>query len=206
MSTPGRWTVDHFIAGDVALDFANTIYRRTPELGPDLLNSAEELVGWFVHAGLLTAGGGGSAHVDLEETLQDVRTLRGLLWTLFEAQIDGRDVPVEALAGLLNMAQRDLTGDVSVATDGVITPHTVQGACAAIALHGVKLALSPPPRPVRTCDRCGWFFLDTSRGRRRRWCSMKTCGNQAKVARYRATHPDRAARTAIQAQAHAPPG
>ncbi len=72
MSTPGRWTDDHFIAGDVALDFANTIYRRTPELGPDLLNSAEELVGWFVHAGLLTAvDGGSSAHVDLEETLQD---------------------------------------------------------------------------------------------------------------------------------------
>lgn len=34
---------------------------------------------------------------------------------------------------------------------------------------------------IRLCpgDSCGWIFLDT-RGRRR-WCSMATCGNRAKV-------------------------
>ncbi|MGW5195753.1 CGNR zinc finger domain-containing protein, partial [Kribbella sp. NPDC004138] len=32
---------------------------------------------------------------------------------------------------------------------------------------------------VRTCPSCGWLFLDP-RGRRR-WCSMATCGNRAKV-------------------------
>nr|WP_255307967.1 CGNR zinc finger domain-containing protein [Streptomyces marincola] len=42
---------------------------------------------------------------------------------------------------------------------------------------------------MRACDRCGWFFIDSSRGRRRRWCSMKTCGNQAKAARYRSSRP-----------------
>ncbi|HEY3511466.1 MAG TPA: CGNR zinc finger domain-containing protein [Kribbella sp.] len=32
---------------------------------------------------------------------------------------------------------------------------------------------------VRICPSCGWLFLDP-RGRRR-WCSMATCGNRAKV-------------------------
>nr|WP_246221489.1 CGNR zinc finger domain-containing protein [Phytoactinopolyspora mesophila] len=50
------------------------------------------------------------------------------------------------------------------------------------------MALSPPAQPLRACHRCGWYFLDTSRGRRRRWCNMKICGNQAKAARYRSTH------------------
>jgi predicted RNA-binding Zn ribbon-like protein len=33
-------------------------------------------------------------------------------------------------------------------------------------------------------DRCGWLFLDTSRNRSRRWCSMEDCGNRAKVRRH----------------------
>ena len=32
---------------------------------------------------------------------------------------------------------------------------------------------------------CGWLFLDTSRNQSRRWCSMKSCGNRAKVRRHR---------------------
>ncbi len=187
MSTATRWTDDHFVAGELALDFANTVFRRTPELGADLLDSGESLVGWFVHAGLLapidgTPTGG-------EEALPAARRLRGRLWSALDAQQEGDEVPADALAGLLELARNGLDGGVSVAADGKVTPRTVAGGCAAVALHGVRLVLSPPPRPVHSCDRCGWFFLDTSRGRRRRWCSMKTCGNQAKAARFRATHP-----------------
>ncbi|MBD1908980.1 CGNR zinc finger domain-containing protein [Leptolyngbya sp. FACHB-16] len=42
------------------------------------------------------------------------------------------------------------------------------------------------------CDRlrecagvgCGWFFLDFSRNRSRRWCDMEDCGNRAKANRH----------------------
>jgi predicted RNA-binding Zn ribbon-like protein len=39
---------------------------------------------------------------------------------------------------------------------------------------------------VRECDNdpCGWLFLDTSRNRSRRWCSMEGCGNRAKARRH----------------------
>ncbi|MGQ0539679.1 MAG: CGNR zinc finger domain-containing protein, partial [Gemmatimonadaceae bacterium] len=37
---------------------------------------------------------------------------------------------------------------------------------------------------VKSCPSCGWFFLDTSRNRSRRWCSMTMCGNSAKSRRY----------------------
>ena len=33
-------------------------------------------------------------------------------------------------------------------------------------------------------DDCGYLFRDTSHGRRR-WCSMRSCGNRAKVQRFR---------------------
>ena len=39
---------------------------------------------------------------------------------------------------------------------------------------------------VRRCERCTAWFLDVSRGHRRRWCSMAICGNRAKAANHRA--------------------
>jgi predicted RNA-binding Zn ribbon-like protein len=187
MSSATAWIDDHFIAGDVALDFANTVYRRTPELGADLLNNTEALTSWLRHAGVTPSS---RDRLDVSEAaLREARMLREQFWAIFEAQKDGHELPSHALAGLLDTALSGVAGDVRVGPDGVGVPLTARGALTVLALHGLRLALSPPPRRVRTCDRCGWFFIDTSRGRRRRWCSMKTCGNQAKAARYRSAHP-----------------
>ncbi|MCT9144281.1 CGNR zinc finger domain-containing protein, partial [Streptomyces violarus] len=40
---------------------------------------------------------------------------------------------------------------------------------------------------LRQCegDNCPIVYLDTSRGRRRRWCSSEVCGNRERVARHR---------------------
>ena len=49
---------------------------------------------------------------------------------------------------------------------------------------------SGPVRRLRICDNpgCHEVFIDHSRTGRRRWCDMRTCGNQAKAARHRARH------------------
>ena len=41
---------------------------------------------------------------------------------------------------------------------------------------------------LRVCDNetCREMFIDRSPTGRRRWCDMRICGNQAKVARHRA--------------------
>lgn len=52
-----------------------------------------------------------------------------------------------------------------------------------------ELLRSDDLQHVRKCGGCDWLFLDTSRGHRRRWCDMRTCGNRAKVRRhYQRTH------------------
>ncbi|WP_411093653.1 CGNR zinc finger domain-containing protein [Streptomyces sp. 049-1] len=35
------------------------------------------------------------------------------------------------------------------------------------------------------------IYLDTTRGRPRKWCSMQRCGNTAKAARHRRRHEER---------------
>ncbi|MFC0530459.1 CGNR zinc finger domain-containing protein [Phytohabitans kaempferiae] len=187
MTTTTAWVDEHFVAGDVALDFANTVYRRWPELGADLLTDAEALTTWLTRTRLLPADGD-LGDVVTPTALEDARTLRALLWTAFDAQRDGHTMSAHALTGLLDTARHGIA-NVAVKADGSMTARGVDGAFTVLALRAITLILDPPPRAVRACDRCGWFFIDSSRGRRRRWCSMKTCGNQAKAARYRGAHP-----------------
>jgi predicted RNA-binding Zn ribbon-like protein len=48
----------------------------------------------------------------------------------------------------------------------------------------VALLVSDAMLRVKSCPTCGWFFLDVSKNRSRRWCSMDTCGSVAKARRY----------------------
>lgn len=65
---------------------------------------------------------------------------------------------------------------------------------AAIARSAAELIAEGATSRFRVCSNpdCGLFFYDTSRTRRRRWCSMSRCGNRHKVAafsrRHSATH------------------
>jgi predicted RNA-binding Zn ribbon-like protein len=59
---------------------------------------------------------------------------------------------------------------------------------ATIASSFAQYLADEPPSRLRICanDGCRWVFVDRSPAGRRRWCDMRTCGNQAKVARHRA--------------------
>jgi predicted RNA-binding Zn ribbon-like protein len=51
-----------------------------------------------------------------------------------------------------------------------------------------RLVTSPRLARVRACaaSDCGWWFMDDTKNRSRRWCDMKLCGNREKLRRFRA--------------------
>jgi hypothetical protein len=55
-----------------------------------------------------------------------------------------------------------------------------------IAVAGLDLLRAGPLDRLKACEDCPWLFLDTSRNRSRRWCSMDDCGSRSKMRRYRA--------------------
>ena len=61
-------------------------------------------------------------------------------------------------------------------------------ALSAMAREAVSLFDEEQRERVRECaaDDCGLVFYDESRSNNRRWCSMKRCGNRAKVRTHRA--------------------
>jgi predicted RNA-binding Zn ribbon-like protein len=62
--------------------------------------------------------------------------------------------------------------------DAVLTP---------VVRAAVDLLTSKTAGRLGICadSTCAWVFLDTTRGRTRRWCDMKACGNRNKVRRFR---------------------
>lgn len=50
-----------------------------------------------------------------------------------------------------------------------------------------RLVISPRLARVRACGAsdCGWWFVDDTKNRSRRWCDMKLCGNREKLRRFR---------------------
>jgi predicted RNA-binding Zn ribbon-like protein len=53
-----------------------------------------------------------------------------------------------------------------------------------LAYAAVELVTSGRLERLRCCARCRWLFLDESRNRSRRWCSMEECGTAVKKERY----------------------
>jgi predicted RNA-binding Zn ribbon-like protein len=65
--------------------------------------------------------------------------------------------------------------------------HAARSCLAEVAADAIELLSGPLLADVRECVQpsCSLIFLDTSRGRRRRWCDMTRCGNRSKAARHR---------------------
>ena len=72
-----------------------------------------------------------------------------------------------------SFADNQVDGDITAGEDPIVR-------AAADLLASSDVAL------VRACSSptCQWLFLDTSKNHHRRWCSMKQCGNRAKVRRF----------------------
>ena len=99
-----------------------------------------------------------------------------------------------ALAGLNGLARtappapRAVRGEDGTLVRELAGPPECAALLAAVARDAVELLTDPAARAsLRQCegDNCPIVYVDTSRGRRRRWCSSEVCGNRERVARHR---------------------
>lgn len=123
------------------------------------------------------------------------RELRDCVRELVAAQLDGRraDPALERLNAFAAASAPPAPRAVRTEAGGLVRALSDEPDCrallAAVARDAVDLLTDPAARALlRRCegDNCRRCYLDTSRGRRRRWCSSETCGNRERVARHRA--------------------
>jgi predicted RNA-binding Zn ribbon-like protein len=190
------------VGGHPAVDFVNTVQNWTTGDARDYLPAFADFLAWNRRVGLLWAGA--AKHFqsrparEQQAALEDARALRGDLHDLFAAMANGERLPQEALDHLNTVIRRTVTwrclaADRKDACRSLCCVWEFREAPADAALGPVAwkaselLELGDTDR-LKICpsDNCGWLFIDTSKNRSRTWCSMRACGNAAKVRRFRA--------------------
>lgn len=185
------------VAGDPALDFANTLNGHTHAAGHEYLHDFRDLALWCRHAGILTAGEArqmlrnATTHpAEARELYQRTLGLREAIFRVFHAIAIGRKPPLQDLEQL-NAAWRagQRHAEVRRAPAGFLVgwddgplldriPRVISSAA-------VQTLISGRASRVKACAGagCDWLFVDDSRNHLRRWCSMDECGNRAKMRR-----------------------
>nr|WBO78305.1 CGNR zinc finger domain-containing protein [Streptomyces sp. SBE_14.2] len=160
------------------------------------LCSVEVLRAWVTGSGLVPPGTP-LAHADAS-WLVDFRELRGRIDLLIRGalfpEVRNWASYAPALARVNDAAHTAPPAPRAVRVhDGTLVrelegPPERAALLAAVARDAVELLTDPFARAgLRQCegDNCPIVYLDTSRGRRRRWCSSEVCGNRERVARHR---------------------
>ena len=188
------WQDAHFIGGHPVLDLTNTVFHRSnPVQDNELLKSPADVLSWCRSVGLFKTAPP-MADAAGRKLVADVHEVREHAWSVFNAVSRGEAVPTEDFGSLLERAgtgvrARHLSRIDATFEDWVADWKAVGAIPTALAMLAVHGLFTLPPDRIRACGRCGWLFLDSSRGGRRRWCSMTTCGNREKASRHRRGEP-----------------
>src|SRR5687768_7044228 len=187
------------VDADRVLAFINTLSGRPTGAPVERLESYDALVDWAREQHLIPASG---AERLIAEARRHPHQAAGVLTR-------ARDFR-EALNGLAAaIEQQRQPGAAVLATIGEclaaayanarLVPHdgALQWVASAdddvnrvlweIGRAAGRLVLSPRLSRVRACaaSDCGWWFIDDTKNRSRRWCDMKICGNREKIRRFR---------------------
>jgi len=183
-ATASRVSSLRLVGGRPCLDLVNTVsWRGDDARREDHLSGTAECLVWCRRTGVLS---------DIEA-----------------AQLSGLDVRTPLLAvrdaltiHLADAVEPELSGLQPYVEDAYRHSHLVlrsgraqwvvssldQRTPARRIAHDLLDQLTDPPGPIGRCadPACGWAFVDTSRGHRRRWCSSADCGNRERVRRHAA--------------------
>jgi predicted RNA-binding Zn ribbon-like protein len=180
------------VAGRLALDFAN--------LAPwahDL--SWNEFVSFLTNARLVSQERASQLRPLLynepqavDAILLRILRLRESLRAIFGAVVEEKHYPSTWVEPVNEILQITEGHDELVPQNGawslqfVAREGGLEWLLAAIARSAAELIVEGTRAPIRRCANpgCQLFFYDDSRTHRRRWCSMKVCGNRHKVAAF----------------------
>jgi predicted RNA-binding Zn ribbon-like protein len=201
VQTPEPLDTLEIIGGHPAADFVNTVHSWQADPPPDYLHDFDDFIDWNRVSGLL--GRRPAAHFKSAPKAQKAKAygvaiaLRGSMHRILTAIANGLPLPEDALEDLNEVIRRttkwrrlaadEATGGTTLCCVWDFSDAPAVAALGPVAWAAVDLLEKGPLERVKVCpgDRCGWLFVDSSKNRSRTWCSMKTCGNAAKVKRFR---------------------
>lgn len=183
------------VGGHLVLDFVNTVTARNAE-PLDWLDGYPRLLEWASMSGAFPpddlAALRQAATADARAAARALTQARQLRETVWEQLATGSSVQRLQDYWHAAAARTSLRAfDGHVATVVTVAGSGLDYVTHSLALQAVRFLEDVPRDRLRVCDgrQCGWFYLDTSKAGRRRWCDMATCGNAEKTRRHSARRP-----------------
>lgn len=206
--SPYPWTAKDMIGGNAALDFVNTASAWSSGDPVCRLGGPGAFADWAALAGLADEPEAGRIKAAIVRDPDAAQRLfakavkfRSALYRLFNAVAAGGDIDAEDLSALTEWTRRAARYS-ELGRDGkgfrrfwTEEAPLIEIPLFAIAEAAENLLEHGPLTRLHACggDNCEWLFVDHSKNGRRRWCSMATCGNDAKVKKYRKRQKKKAA-------------
>ncbi|MFD8911562.1 CGNR zinc finger domain-containing protein [Streptomyces sp. NPDC059575] len=170
--------------------FTKTVKARSDRTPKELLRRPSDFAEWLATVGLST--GVRPPEVD-EQLLREAWELRESIYRAARSLADGHPLTEADRDHINAWAARD---DAYRVLDGTGAawrfpgPSPARSALAVLAGDAVDTLGGTRSGTIKVCagTGCVAVFLDTTRGRSRRWCSMGTCGNRAKKDAMRVRH------------------
>lgn len=177
-----------FIGDDLALDFINTEFG-VGQAHRDCFVDDTAVAAWLKQAGSVRSSPGAAP----DGLLQLALKLRANAGALVKSATSGGTPDVGVVNRLLQAGHAPVQLEWDDASRQFRATRLLRSPDAASLLEPVaqalvKLLTEPGLDLVRQCEAhdCTLMFRDTTKSRRRRWCSMAVCGNRMKVAAFRA--------------------
>lgn len=196
------FSASDLVAGHPTLDLVNTVTARNAQDPIDWLDGYPRLIEWAQLSDIAAEikvsrlrseakRSPAAAATALHRAKEFRETFHSVCGSLFRR----RAPSPEDVRELERIWRRTLTRVSIAAVDGrlkaVLDPSRsgLDHILDRLVLEGVELLRDLPLGRARVCEgeRCGWLFIDSSKGGQRVWCDMATCGNAAKSRRFRAS-------------------
>jgi predicted RNA-binding Zn ribbon-like protein len=204
VNVPGHANQVELLAGELCLDFVNTVEPRVRprpgELSRNYLTCYQDLIAWSLRMGVLFEEAARHLLTEAEKhpkrawaALDQAVQLREVIYRIFLAIARHQEVSALDLDALsvvfaqaMHHARLRASGNAFALT-WVEQPTNLLRPLWPITHSAVELLVQGEKQRIKECARggegCGWLFYDTSKNSSRRWCSMRGCGSQAKERR-----------------------
>ncbi|UZR99798.1 CGNR zinc finger domain-containing protein [Chondrinema litorale] len=175
------------IGGEECFDFTNTVSWRETAHPHDWLDIEENLARWAQITGILNEGQAKHLIKISNEELEYVKSIRVFLYQLFNSQITKGSISKDSLYELSELTQKANKHQVlSPSPTGYIwswqqSIKPIELVLFTIIKSASDVLTRGDLSRIKKCPSCQWLFLDTSKNKRRRWCTMEDCGNRHKV-------------------------
>ncbi len=175
------------IGDNDALNMINTVVKIDGKL-IDRWSSTEQLVYWLDKvAGIIVPDDLCSSLALLDTAKQ----LREITRVLIQQKKEEHSLDIEPLNAFLHKASRWLNLEYDANQSLIVTHHytmhSPEQVLAPLAEASAKLIAQKDFSLVKRCEHqdCVLWFYDKTKAHKRRWCSMKVCGNRHKVMKFR---------------------